>query len=935
MNKRIVTILMGVLCAATMRGQSSSDTPSLPQLATPSPKATMIDRFGYYPTNLYTGLVDITIPIHTIEVKGIRIPIEFKYHASGLKYDDLPMEVGYGWTLMAGGSVSYSARGTGISKPVGTELSPFIKQASDVILNDKTGKSDSDQLQLEYVENGIKNSYANANYFRDSEYDVYNYTFPGHSGQHYVMSNGDDFTIPATLDLSEGFTPVARDEQGNVYYFEYGDGDEYRRSYTYYLTRIVSADGKETINFQYKYFGETEANDVRRPILNYSFIIREISRYGGTTTSDLAYGGGMPGLSYKNFRTPVLTEISSSAGKVKFHYSSQPSHSLVKITITSATDVILKNVNLNKTNDAYLNSVNYCTPTGTSIYSYLFEYNGTKPEGNVGIDYWGYYNSSTASTANKLYVPDFTVPRYGYSSGQKIPGMNRTPNATTMQLSILKKITYPTRGYSEFTYEPHRSNGQMFGGLRIAEIKSYDENKNLLESKWYKYGFNEDGNGRAIRAINSNDYLTASLVVENRYDQSGNSINDPGDKTTYKEYFPFPKCSYFNQGSTVVYPYVTEYVGSSSGNYGKTEYAYTDFPDYINNWSRRGYTTEFPLWSYAWKSGKLLRKTVKNSGGKMVYSLENVYEETNRKDHMNLRVSRFARITDRMGTYTEVEKLFSAPGKTNFGNAIGGSLHDYYNYYITSGEYAVKESRETKDGATRIACYKYNGIGQMAEEAIAVLSGDTLATRYRYPYDLWKEGTGSQLQDKMFQKHIIDPVLKKSVYKDRVLINQIANEYKDWGGFIALQYVKQPVGGVTFQPRITYHSYDCYGNPASMANDDLERVEYLWGYKGQRPIAEIKNGSFSALGQAFIDRVTKANSPTSADMSAIEALRTNTAFANSLITTFYYDSDLQPLRITAPNGAKSSLEYDAFGRLMCVKDQNGKIVEAYQYDYKQ
>lgn len=136
MNKRIVTILMGVLCAATMRGQSSSDTPSLPQLATPSPKATMIDRFGYYPTNLYTGLVDITIPIHTIEVKGIRIPIEFKYHASGLKYDDLPMEVGYGWTLMAGGSVSYSARGTGISKPVGTELSPFIGNPASMANDD-------------------------------------------------------------------------------------------------------------------------------------------------------------------------------------------------------------------------------------------------------------------------------------------------------------------------------------------------------------------------------------------------------------------------------------------------------------------------------------------------------------------------------------------------------------------------------------------------------------------------------------------------------------------------------------------------------------------------------------------------------------------------------------------------------------------------------
>lgn len=132
MKKRILTVVVGILCAVGMHGQSSG-VPSLPQLVTPSPKATMIDRFGYYPTNLYTGLVDITIPIHTIEVKGIKIPIEFKYHASGLKYDDLPMEVGYGWTLMAGGTVSYSARGAGLYPPNGISRSPFMKRETDIV----------------------------------------------------------------------------------------------------------------------------------------------------------------------------------------------------------------------------------------------------------------------------------------------------------------------------------------------------------------------------------------------------------------------------------------------------------------------------------------------------------------------------------------------------------------------------------------------------------------------------------------------------------------------------------------------------------------------------------------------------------------------------------------------------------------------------------
>lgn len=930
MKKILTTFILCLLCTAVW-GQSN--TASLPQLTTPSPKATMIDRFGYYPTNLYTGLVDITIPIHTIEVKGIKIPIEFKYHASGLKYDDLPMELGYGWTLLAGGTVSYSARGTGISCPVGTELPPFVKQANDIVINDKTGLSDSDQLQLEYIENGNKSSNGQVDYYRDSEYDVCNFTFPGHTGQHYSMSNGEEFSIPSTLTLQGAYYPSAIDEQGNTYYFEYGDGDDYDRTRMYYLTRIVSADGKETVNLSYKYFGLSEANDVERPILNYSYIIRETSHYGGTATSEIAYGGGMPGLSYKRFRTPVLTEISSSAGKAKFYYSTGKSHSLVKIEITGADDVMLKVVTLDKTDDAYLDAVNFRTPTNGSVYSYQFDYNGTKPEGNVSIDYWGYYNALYPSSDNKLYVPDFTVPRYGYTEGQKIPGMNRTPNATAMERGVLKKITYPTGGYSEFTYEPHRSNGRMYGGLRIAQIKNCDKTGKLLETKWYKYGYNEDGNGRAIRQVNFNDYMVASLIVENHYNFEGISLNEPGDKITSKEYFPFPKCSYFSQGSSVVYPYVTEYVGSSSGSYGKTEYAYTDFPDYVYNWSKRGYTTEFPLWSYAWKSGKLLRKTMKNSDGKVVYSLENVYEEINRKDYMNLRVSRFAWLMDGPSRLTGIEKLFSAPGKSNWGVAIGGSLHDYYNYYITSGEYAVKESRETTDGVTRVVRYGYNDLGQMTEESLLESDGDTRTTRYQYPYDVWKDGTDTPVQYAMFQNYMFAPLLSKSVYKNGLLVDKVMNEYKDWGGYIALERVKQLN---YYEPRVNYRSYDKYGNPARISeNGEFEEVSYIWGYCGQRVVAEIKGGSFKTLDASLIDRVTNALYPSAADMAAIEALRSEPSLAGSRITTYYYDSALNLRKLVMPNGTKTDYEYDDFGRLSCVKDHNGKIIETYQYSYKQ
>ena len=68
-------------------------------------------KYGDYPVSLYTGLVDITVPLYIIRTGWIDIPIELKYHASGLRYDDISMEAGLGWDLIAGGVVTHIVRG--------------------------------------------------------------------------------------------------------------------------------------------------------------------------------------------------------------------------------------------------------------------------------------------------------------------------------------------------------------------------------------------------------------------------------------------------------------------------------------------------------------------------------------------------------------------------------------------------------------------------------------------------------------------------------------------------------------------------------------------------------------------------------------------------------------------------------------------------------
>lgn len=923
-KKILAALILCILCTTTVWGQSAN-APSLPQLATPSPKATMVDRFGYYPTNLYTGLVDITIPIHTIEVKDIKIPIEFKYHASGLKYDDLPMEVGYGWTLMAGGEVSYSARAVSAYQTTGERGNPYVKSVSDITRESFMQYSD-DQKQLGYVMNGNKYQYNIQGIFRDSEYDVYNFSFLGYSGQYYILSADSSFSMPQSSIYFFGspYTPVARDDSGNEYQFGEEDFDEgYQRNYTHYLTKIISADKADTVSFNYRqvYWGNREQL-VKRPMIDSRYTITENSTGNVTFATE-----GAPSVSCKYYNTPILQEIKYKGGQVKFIYSSTNIRSLEEIQICNSYGGILKRISLEKTGHAYLNTVNFKDGSNRNVYSYKMEYNGTKPEGFVGIDYWGYYNGRTAT---QNFVPDFQVGTVS-DRNYRIPGMNREPDETVMQKGMLKKMAYPTGGYSTFAFEGHRNEvGNLYGGLRIKEIANYDAKGLLLERKNYKYGLGESGNGRAVRLIKSEDYCTYSRMLESYFLEYSEGENlYLGDQKNVRSYEAFPRSSYFSHGSTVVYPCVTEYIGTSDSAERIIDYSFTDFVDEWYDGTMRGLKPEFPDRSNNWKCGKLQSKIVRDRTGKTVYELSNIYEEVNRRDYQNLRVLPYIHFYGD-GSGPIEENLYNY---YDFVNATDGSLYDYYNYYITSGEYKVKESTEYRDGVYLTTRYKYNALGQVSEQTDVESDGSEQTVRYKYATDLWKNAAGGSIYYTMYSANMLAQVLEKSVYKGSVQVDKIMNEYKNWGTFVALQNIKQLN---YYEPRIKYQSYDKYGNPTCVSKGlGLEETCYIWGYKGQRIIAEIKGGSFSALGQILIDRVTAAASPSSADMATIEALRSNPSLADSRITTYYYDSALNLTRLVMPNGTETSYVYDTFGRLSYVKDSNGKVLETYQYDYKQ
>ena len=100
---------------------------------------------------------------------------------------------------------------------------------------------------------------------------------------------------------------------------------------------------------------------------------------------------------------------------------------------------------------------------GNSLPPYSFSYDSQvlPPRTSFALDHWGYFNGRTDNTTP---IPPGVTP-----NGSYLPGADRNPNAAAMQAGVLKSITYPTGGSSEFTYEPN-DYGQIADGTPLTEV---------------------------------------------------------------------------------------------------------------------------------------------------------------------------------------------------------------------------------------------------------------------------------------------------------------------------------------------------------------------------------------------------------------------------------------------------------------------------------
>jgi len=97
-----------ILCIAmTVHYVSFSQQYEAPKTL-PSPNVASLGIYGAIPTNNFTGIPSIGIPLYTVQEQDINIPISLNYHVGEVKLGTIPSWTGLGWSLSSAGSITRS-----------------------------------------------------------------------------------------------------------------------------------------------------------------------------------------------------------------------------------------------------------------------------------------------------------------------------------------------------------------------------------------------------------------------------------------------------------------------------------------------------------------------------------------------------------------------------------------------------------------------------------------------------------------------------------------------------------------------------------------------------------------------------------------------------------------------------------------------------------
>lgn len=900
----------------------------------PEPTTSSISNYINASASPSTGVPSINLPLYQLETadKNYPVSVGLSYHPYNAKESVPASEVGLGWSLFKGGTISRRV----------------INEIDEVINWTDTSESVA---------------------------DIFYYNIPGHSGKFSIYKD----SISNALVLN------------NI------SGDKLKFEYTRDLTspKLIINSFKITDDKGYQYFfndynlGLTKN---KAQYINYktSFVLSKINDAGNneliTYTYDkkIKYVGASTIIKYQYSKS---NEIITAKGKIMFTYdvntyfdnTDDPDNDAYYVKYIILYDkadhfisryepeygsIQVKNVSSKLVDKRTLSVLKKINGALTIDEKTNFEYEKTGSDTN-----YGYYNSSFCNIGSRVF-----------------------PNPQQFTIGLIKKITFPTKGYILYDFEanelfadksqidysnynviedpavqymgetviPYHTdntrvytfqvNGKTNGSIYPVFIRTEELNDGMVDwpdpnvvifaytvknssgavvakqtancnssSYYYKlaagtytininnaYGYGNfriqqitslpkpyknyvaDNSGARIKMIRSYD-SDDTLIKTKKYGY--NSFSHPLDTSGYTFYSdpvdPMDLSSYF-----VLYKNVKETEVSGVDNNGSIHYYFKTPDDFKDT------------------NSKFLYYNLTSNG---IMEKKEVYDNTN---HLQER--------------SEYEYTFQ-----DIPNSLG-----YTVYNTTSKPAWLKYTKETSKSYLNQIPYQtvsettFNADNfQVSLSKSTSQDGSITETTTKYASDLGNT--------RLMNANLISVPLQVETKTDGTVMTKISTKYDNISHFYPTSLESTDLNQTT-ETQMTFDLYDIKGNLVQTTDMAGNFMTTIWGYNQTLPIAQIVGAKYNDISSLSV--ITSAINASNADaadtinegnlLTALENLRLASQLQEYSMTLYTYDPLVGVTNSISSNGIKKSYEYDDSGRLLKVKNNEGQVLKENQYNYK-
>ncbi|MCG2618062.1 DUF5977 domain-containing protein [Terrimonas sp. NA20] len=869
-------------------GQGGYQTIQMPNILPPSPEAFQLGKFGTVPVGLFTGTMNLNIPLGGVNTGRINHTLGLQYSSSGVQVNLPSSRVGTGWTFVGGGVINRTVLGR----------------------DDNTYTRATQPASLITPSNQLRN-FLNDVVTGDAEPDRYSFSFDGYSGSFYFDRSGQIVTVPLIPNLKisrdydiSSYRFTVTTPEGMKYTFG-GDGASERSrtqnggsgcGYTsygwtenaWYLTKIRHPLGDSVVfNYNAVYFSYYSSfSQTMEKLYPYT----QDASYSCMVSGTLTAPSDNTSSCYTRITNEgrVLSSIVYPQGSVRINYQSR--YDLPGDSCITSVDFFKANspmpfkrfelqqeftlANSSFTNPIisegaqrlFLTGVKEKDPvSGKTGQVHVFEYEDKEnlpPRLSMSQDHYGFFNGAS----NEYFVPATSE----YSSLFALANGNRAPNAAYGKKGMLKKIIYPTGGYSSIVYEPNKAlsglvtylhEGQAavnrhidIGGQRVQKVVSYSADGSQAGVKKYFYASLANLDNSSAQLVWSPQYLSDKIVRKNC--SAGVGEGGPTGDCGYKEWTVKVLSSnslyalYGTASGSVVYSDVVESEGENFENGGvHHKYSVTSDPSpqvMVGNTIPSSAYTNFGLFNGQEISTLLFKKN--GSANVKVKEVFTSYKKL--FDAASISAGIYRIDTGIIVNRRYVPACESDPMSENDLAAYDVSryfTHSYFSYPDTVRTYTYDLSGSS--AVMEIAINKYDNLSNLMLTSQQTINskGELVSKEFKYPFDLKSSGNVYQ---KMVDANIVTPVIEETAKLGANTLYSVKTNYTDWFGnakVLVPSTVDYTPGTSTPITRLRYHHYSADGAVLEVSKENDAKSVYLWDVWEANPVAEAKNAVFADI----------------------------------------------------------------------------------------